>query len=162
MPLLPWRVDLFGLRFEITQGVAHLGGFLVILPEHGVAQVAFEFLALAQRAIAQDFFAPKLQRLDLWTLVDEFRARVLSVEFPKAIHALIDDFDSGIEIVPQEFLGGLGPGIEHEHLWPKLLQRPSEFLAFGVLGHEVEHLQISLRIASDAWIILELEQANGT
>src|SRR6266571_1554304 len=58
--------------------------------------------------------------------------------------------------------GCLGARIHHEHVRPELLQAPGKLLAVGVLGDKSKKVQIPLRVAHDAFEIVDLKQAQVT
>src|SRR5205085_1418889 len=55
--------------------------------------------------------------------------------------------------------GRFGARIHHEHVGPELLQAPGKLLAVGVLGDKSKKIEIALRVADDAFEIVDLKQA---
>ncbi len=58
--------------------------------------------------------------------------------------------------------GRLGARVHHQHVGSKLLEAPGQFFALGVVGDEIEKIEIALRVANDAGEIVDLKQAQDS
>ena len=156
------RVSARFSRFQLVDGVAQFGGALVeFLGDRGF-HFALHDLEFRAGTFGADFIEPFLKEMDLRT----FRGQLGKVRFLK-------EFNDGVAPAPDlgdrvgkfslpEENGSLGPGVHHQDVGAKLLERPGKFVALGVSIDKIEELEITLSIADDAVEIVNLKKAEIT
>src|SRR5262249_54979919 len=112
-----------------------------------------------KRAFRFYFLKPFVKERDLRAFRYQFR----KVRLLQKIHnrlATAFDFRYGVgKFSLSKKNGSLSARIHHEHVRPELLQAPGEILPFRVVVDESKKIEISLRIAHDAFEIVNLKQA---
>ena len=150
---------LFG-RLEVAEGVADLRRALVVLGVDGVAQGALQSFLGRQGASGADFLEPTFQGLHFAAHLGYLGEGVLTLESPDVFQPLLDLADGHFIVIGIERLRCPGASEHHQELRAKLVQRPGQFLAFGVFADEVKHRQVTLGIPYHRGVIFEVQQAD--
>src|SRR6267143_815634 len=145
-------------RFELIDGVAQFGGaFVEFLRDRGF-HFALHQLEFGARTFGADFIEPFFQEMDLGT----FRGQLGEVRFLKELGNRVapapDLGDRFRKFSLPEENGSLGPGVHHQDVGTKLLERPGKLVALSVSIDKIEELEIALGVADDAVEIVDLKQ----
>ena len=85
---------------------------------------------------------------------------MLVVKGANLLQALFDLLNGHRVVIDLQRLRRPGAGEHHQELRSKLLQRPGQFLALGVLADKVEDRQVAFGVADHRGVILQLQQAD--
>src|SRR6266702_172729 len=149
-------------RFQLVDGVAQFRGAFVEFFRDRSFHFSLHDLELGARTFGADFVEPLLEEMALGT----FRGQLGEVRFLKELHnGIAPAPDLGDRVrkssLPQEN-GSLGPGVHHQDVGTKLLERPGKFVALGVSIDKIEELEITLGVADNAVEIVNLKKAEIT
>ena len=140
--------------------VPDTGGALVILVADGVSEIAFELFDLGEGAPDADLAEPFTQGGQFGAGVEHLGAFVLRVETFEFSDAILDDGHGFLMVLFLEGGRAAGAGAEEEELGNELEEGPRHFLGGGVLGDELDDLEVAFAVAFDGDKVFELEEAD--
>ena len=142
--------------------VADLGGAFVVLLLNRFSQRALELLLHADgvsRLKVRDKLGQCLQGTG--ALIPELFG-IYRIHIMDTIDCLGRDFDRTIQIIVIQMEQGDGGGVYADNIGPPTFKVHAVFFGFSVTIDESKYLHVSLGVAYDACIILDLEEKNVT
>ena len=117
-------------------------------------------LVLALLAVVAEVLQPLLQRGDFTGLVGQLGLLEGVEKFPDGGDAVFHLAGGRGKFLLLQRDHAPGPREHQQELRAELLQRPGQFVGLGKLVHEVEHLQVPLRVAHDRIVVTKLVEAD--